>query len=62
MSRPRGRGGLRHISDILRDITDAEREPEPPRIQPHAFNRHCPCGDCMRVYLRSLEKPRGDAA
>lgn len=58
MNRPRGQDGLRHISDILRDITEAE--PPVSRPLPHAFNRHCPCGDCMRAYLRAVEK--GDAA
>lgn len=62
MNRPRGQGGLRHIGDILTDIAEAERPPEPARIPRHPFNRHCPCGDCMRAYLRSVEKPRGDAA
>lgn len=59
--RPRGQGGLRHISDILTDIAQAD-EPETPKpFRPHAFNRNCACGDCMRVYLRSVER-KGDAA
>jgi hypothetical protein len=54
--------GLRHISDILTDILQAEQPEEPARVVSHPFSRHCPCGDCMRAYLRSVETRRGDAA
>lgn len=62
MTRPRGQGGLRHISDILTDITQADEPPPPRSIEPHPYNPDCPCGDCMRAYLRSVDAPKGDAA
>jgi hypothetical protein len=59
--RPR-QTGLRHISDILTDILQAEQPEQQPRVVSHPFNRHCPCPECMRAYLRSVETRRGDAA
>ena len=66
MPRPRG-GGLRHVSEILTDIlgADSEAEPAPSAkrairsgIHPH---RHCPCAECMRAYLASVEG-KGESA
>jgi hypothetical protein len=54
MTQPRR--GLRHISDILRDITEAERPPEPTREIKHPFNRHCGCAECMRIYLNAVQR------
>jgi hypothetical protein len=54
MTQPRR--GLRHISDILRDITEAERPPEPTREPRHPFSRHCGCAECMRIYLDAVQR------
>ena len=53
MTQPRR--GLRHISDILRDITEADQPAHRPEPR-HPFSRHCPCGRCMSRYLRSTSK------
>jgi hypothetical protein len=55
---------LRHVSDILRDITEADGlSVDATRAvrAAHPFSRHCSCADCMRAYLASVEG-KGDAA
>lgn len=63
--RPRGSGGLRHVSDILTDITQADEPEVSPSvrhaIQGDTYRPWCPCGDCMRAYLKSLDE-RGEPA
>lgn len=50
----RRRRGLEPVRDILRDILEVEAPTDPPP-SPHPFDPACPCEDCMRTYLRSVE-------
>lgn len=59
---------MRPISDIITDLAagdelsedarEAVRTGQDARHRPH---RHCPCGECMRAYLRTVERLEGRA-
>lgn len=61
---PAPRKGLRHVSDIITDILEdplvAESSKESIREGVRCPSMHCPCPECMRAYLRAVEK--GEAA
>lgn len=59
---------LRPISDIITDLAagdelsedarEAVRTGQDARHRPHRPHRHCPCGECMRAYLRAVARGR----
>lgn len=50
---------MKRVSDVLRDITEADEPAISPQarhaILGHPYRPWCSCGDCMRTYLRSVE-------
>lgn len=53
---------MKHLSDV---ITDLAHDPETPEDVRETLKRalhpskRCPCGECMRDYLRSVEGKAG---